>query len=430
MPARLIMIGLDAADTRLVERWMKEGVMPNLARLKDCGVMKKLHSPLGSSDDGLWASFIYGAPIGEHGRYHWAVPLANKSLEMSYKRDGGQIFFWNKLIGQHLRKAIIDIPKCSMPQKLNGIHIADWIVHGRYFDRPTSYPPELAGEVVRRFGAALPSHCGYYQEPLNDADISEIGSNLLESVSRKRAAGLHFLNQEPWDLFLIGLKEAHCGSHILWNLIDKDHIDYDEQQNLKSDEPLKNIFSRLDETIGAFVNAAGSDAEVIVFSTTDIKPNGTLDHLMPEIVEKINKYLGSPICSILPYNDNYGALRINAPRPERGNIAEIVSQRLLELRDIETNKNVIGEITYPAVESRGGRAELLPDVVFAYVSNLNPLAVESSLLGAIRADARKIRPGNHSEGGFLIAKGNRAQELAKNIGALEDIAEMTAAILQ
>lgn len=430
MTARLIMIGLDGADTLLVERWMNEGAMPHLARLKDYGIMKRLNSPLGSSDDGLWASFQYGVPIGEHGRYHWGIPLPNNSLEMSYKQDEGQIFFWNKIIGYHLRKAIIDIPKCSTPQALNGIHLADWIVHGRYFNQPTSYPPEIASEIVRRFGPALPSRCGYFQESLNDANISEIVLNLLESVSRKRAAGLHFLNTEPWDLFLIGFKEAHCACHSFWNLIDKQHIDYDEQRNLKLGEPIKSIFSNLDEAIGELVNAAGFDAEIVVFSTTDMKPNGTLDHLLPKIILKINQYLGMPFCSILPYNDNYGALRINAPKTEKKHIANIVSRRLVELTDVETNKYVIGPITFPSIESRGKRAELLPDLLFAYTSNLNPHTVESSLLGSIRADVRKIRPGNHSEGGFLIAAGNKVKELTKKIKGLENFAEMAAKILK
>ena len=97
---------------------------------------------------------------------------------------------------------------------------------------------------------------------------------------------------------------------------------------------------------------------------------------------------------------------------------------------METNKYVIGPITFPSIESSGKRAELLPDLLFAYTSNLNPHTVESSLLGSIRADVRKIRPGNHSEGGFLIAAGNKAQELTKKIKGLENFAEMAAKILK
>jgi len=123
-------------------------------------------------------------------------------------------------------------------------------------------------------------------------------------------------------------------------------------------------------------------------------------------------------------------LRINAPKTERRHIANIVSKMLSELTDEETKKHAIGVITFPAFESKGKRKELLPDLLFAYTSNLNPHTVESSQLGSIRADVRNIRPGNHSEGGFLIAAGNKVQNLAKNINALEDFAEMTSVILQ
>ncbi len=424
------MIGLDAADTSLIEHWISEGAMPCLADLKARGLMKRLTSSDGSSDDSLWASFQYGLTPAEHGRYHWCMPSQNNSLEMSYKNEVGLKPFWNNLIGDNFRKAVIDIPKCAIPQKLNGIHLADWLVHGTYFDKPTSYPPELANEILERFGPSLPSRCNYFQGPYDDADINEIILNLLESTSRKKAAGLHFLNKESWDLFLIGLKEAHCASHSFWNLIDKNHINYADQRNLKLKEPIKSIFSSLDNAIGELVKAAGPYAEIVIFSTTDMKPNGTLDHLLPKIIDKINQQLGAKFCSILPYNDNYGALRIDTFFPEKKKIAERVSQILGELTDIESRRYVVGKITFPSLENKGKRAGLLPDVLFAYTPNLNPKAVESTELGRIKANIRNIRSGNHSEGGFLIAAGNKIQKLVKNIKALEDFAEVASKILK
>jgi hypothetical protein len=392
-------------------------------------MMKRLTSTPGSSDDGLWASFQYGLTLSEHGRYHWGIPHSNHAIKMAFKEEEGQSFFWNKSLPHHLRKAIIDIPKCKAPEILNGIHLADWITHGRYFDKPMSFPPSLAREVVDLFGESLPSRCGYLQGPFKDSDITEIVSNLQESISRKKAAGLHFLNQEPWDLFLIGFKEAHCVSHSLWNLIDNEHVYYDATRNLKLGEPIKSIFSHLDEALGELVNAAGANAEIVIFSHTDMRPNGTLDHLFPAIIHQINEHLGEALCSMLPYNDNYGALRINAPKSKKKDIANIVSQRLAELRDIDTQQYVIGRVTFPARESSGKRAELLPDLLCAYTPNLNPQAVESRLLGRIKGKVQNIRMGNHSEGGFLIAAGNKIQQLANNISALEDFAEAVAATL-
>ncbi len=429
MSARLLIVGLDAADASLVEHWMNEGSMPHLSKLKDRGIMKQLISPVGSNDDGLWASFQYGTSLAEHGRYHWCTPLPDKLLVMSYKNEVEQKPFWNNLIEDRFRKAIIDIPKCAAPQTLNGIHLADWLVHGRYFDQPCSYPPELATEVVDRFGSSLPSRCGYYQGPYDDMNIAEITANLLESVARKQAAGLHFLNAESWDLFLIGFKEAHCGCHSLWDLTDKQHVNYDELRNLKLGEPIKSIFSNLDNAIGELVKAAGPHAEIVIFSTTDMKPNGTLDHLLPKIIDKINQQLGAKFCSILPYNDNYGALRIDASYMEKKRIAKLVSQRLSELTDVESKKYVTGKITFPSTENIGNRASLLPDVLFAYTPNLNPQTIESALLGRIKGKVRNIRAGNHSEGGFLIAAGNKIQKLADDINALEDFAEVAATIM-
>lgn len=429
MTARLIIIGLDAADGGLVDHWMREGTMPRLAALKARGVMKRLTAPPGSSDDGLWASFQYGVPLGEHGRYHWGIPLSGGALGMAHERDAGRRPFWIELGGRRPRTAVLDIPKCATPQPLNGIHLADWLVHGRYFDPPRSQPDGLAAEIIARFGPALPSRCSYFQEALDDTEIADIVSNLRTSISRKRAAGLHFLDAEAWDLFLIGFKEAHCGCHGLWSLVDEQHADHDAARNLRLGEPLKSIFADLDTAVGDLAAAAGPDAEIAIFSTTDMEPNGTLAHLLPGIVDRINRNLGGRFCVALPYNDNYGAMRIIEPGHDSECIATVIADMLRELVDADSGDPVVGSILHPAAESTGVQAEALPDLLFAYAPNHNPRAVESPRLGRIASEVRGIRPGNHAGGGFLIAAGRETQRLAVNVDALEDFAGMAAAIL-
>lgn len=429
MTARLIMIGLDAMDSGLVDRWMREGAMPCLAALNDRGVVKVLTSPHGSGDDGLWASFQYGVPLGEHGRYHWTIPRPNGTLFMAHERDANRRPFWLDLGDRGLRTAVLDIPKCAKPQPLNGIHLADWLVHGRYFDPPRSQPDELAAEIVARFGSAPHSRCSYNQEAFDDTEITDVVSNLRTSASRKRAAGLHYLNAEAWDLFLIGFKEAHCGSHALWNFVDEQHASYDAARNFRLGEPLKSIFTDLDAAVGDLIAAAGHDAEVVVFSTIDMKSNGTLNHLMPGVVDNINRYLGGRFCEMLPYNDNHGALRIIAQGADGERIAAVIANLLRELVDAESGVQVVRSILRPAVENKGMMARTLPDLLLACSPNCNPRAIKSPSLGLIASDVRGIRPGNHADGGFLIAAGHEAQRLAANVNAMEDFAGMAAAIL-
>lgn len=42
---RLVMIGLDAADTRLVRRWAAEGYLPTLASFFDSGLAAPVETP-------------------------------------------------------------------------------------------------------------------------------------------------------------------------------------------------------------------------------------------------------------------------------------------------------------------------------------------------------------------------------------------------
>ena len=237
-----------------------------------------------NTDDALWASFQYGVPVGEHGRYHYRIQLSIGKFGMAHIEEGDWNPFWRSLTDKGLRVAVLDVPKCPAPRPLSGIHLVDWLVHGRYFGEPKSFPPSLATEIVERFGPAPPSRCGYQQNALSEEDVIEMVGNLRSSVAKKRAAGLWYLAAEPWDLFVIGFKEAHCAGHSLWNFVDVRHAEYDPTRNIRLGEPVRTIFEDIDAAVGELVACAGPGAEVVVFSTGDMEPNGTLEHLMPEIV--------------------------------------------------------------------------------------------------------------------------------------------------
>ena len=456
MTARLLMIALDSADGRLLEEWIVAGALPNLAALSARGTVKRLTAPVGTTDDGLWASFQYGIPVGEHGRYHYRIQLSTGKFGMAHIEEGDRNPFWRNLANQGLRVAVLDVPKCSTPRPLNGIHLVDWLVHGRYFHEPRSYPPSLATEVVERFGPAPPSHCGYHQELLSDEDVIEIVGNLRTSVAKKRAAGLCYLAAEPWDLFVIGFKEAHCAGHGLWNFVDVRHADYDPTGNVRLGGPVRTIFGDLDAAVGELVTCAGPGAEVVVFSTSDMEPNGTLDHLMPEIVNHLNrclcerhasritralrKTLGNlaaatyPCCRVLPYNDNCGALRVRhsgAYRDAawRDRVLQEIETMLQELTDADTGKPVVTSFVRPASDHRGAKASTLPDLLIRYRTNAFPRAVVSPQLGRIEAEPSRMRPGNHASGGLLIAAGSTVARLFDNVDSLEDFALLVNGVL-
>lgn len=454
MTARLLMICLDGADSPLLDRHSANGSLPHLAALRARGRAHRLSSPPGSTDDAIWASFQYAVDVGEHGRYNYRLPLSDGRVGMAHVDEVDRLAFWDELSSQGKRVAIIDVPKCREPRPLNGIHLVDWLVHGRYFTTPRSEPPSLAAEVLERFGPAPPSRCGYEQPFLRDGEIRDIVHNLRTGVALKRSAGLHYLASEPWDLFVIGFKEAHCAGHTFWDL-DINHPAYDPKRHARLGDPLMSILRDIDNAVGDLIAAAGSSAEVVVFSTTDFEPNGGLGHLMPGIVDRLNAHLSAssagPIerlpgasgpalpptdwhCAILPYNENCAALRVtrrsqnpfanahSAAPPDPLLLQEIETQ-LRSLRDAATGQSVVSAITRPSSELKGSRAPNLPDLLIHYTSGVVPRAVVSPSLGRIEVRAKTLtnllkdyarsflrrpllmRPGNHSAGGFLIAAG-------------------------
>lgn len=449
------MIALDATDGRLLDRWSLDGTLPNLSALRARGSTRRLSSPEGSTDDALWASFQYASGPGEHGRYHWQQCRNSGKMGMAHLDETGRESFWNALSFRGLKVAVFDVPKCGSPRPINGIHLVDWLVHGRYFGQPKSYPESLAAEVVEQFGPAPPSRCGYGVPVLSDTEARDMVKNLRTSVARKRAAGLHYLASRQWDLFIIGFKEGHCAGHHLWDLTDPHHANYDKARAARLREPFRTILMDLDSAIGDLVAAAGRDAAIAVFSSTDMEPNSTLSHLMQEVVNRLNWHLGETsldravrrmrrsmrfastggLCELLPYNENCTALRIHPRRGmfrsrhdkgrDKARILEQVEFMLRELTDADTGRPVVAAIDRPSTEHAGTRAAALPDLLVRYAPGTFPRTVVSPQLGSIEATRPHLRPGDHAAGGILMFSGDEVT----GVKGMQDLGNMAAKVL-
>jgi predicted AlkP superfamily phosphohydrolase/phosphomutase len=66
-PKKLIILGFDGADAKLTERWMAEGKLPNLARLRDQGTFSPLRPTIPSQTPVSWSTFSTGLNPGRHG---------------------------------------------------------------------------------------------------------------------------------------------------------------------------------------------------------------------------------------------------------------------------------------------------------------------------------------------------------------------------
>jgi hypothetical protein len=71
---RVVIVGLDGQDPELTEKWMKAGLLPNFARLRQAGCFTRLGTTLPAESPVAWSSFQTGCNPGKHRIYDFLVP--------------------------------------------------------------------------------------------------------------------------------------------------------------------------------------------------------------------------------------------------------------------------------------------------------------------------------------------------------------------
>ncbi len=70
-PARMVILGVDGMDPKLLQQYMQEGVVPNLSRLAATGGFMPLETSNPPQSPVAWSTFITGMDPGSHGIYDY-----------------------------------------------------------------------------------------------------------------------------------------------------------------------------------------------------------------------------------------------------------------------------------------------------------------------------------------------------------------------
>jgi predicted AlkP superfamily phosphohydrolase/phosphomutase len=265
MAARVLALGIDAADPELVEAFARAGTMPNLAALAGRGLQARTRSVDGFFIGATWPSLSTGVSPGRHG-LHYLVQLRPGTYAY-YRPETGALEpyppFWTWLSRAGRRIAVLDVPLTRADPSINGMQIVEWgshdAVHGFH-----TWPLSLEHDIRARFGEhpAL-SPCDAINRTTKG--YTAFVNALMRGVQCKTDLTRHYLQQEEWDLFLQVFTEAHCAGHQCWHLHDAAHPGHDATIARATGDPLKRVYTAIDHGIGDIINDAG-DATIIVFA--------------------------------------------------------------------------------------------------------------------------------------------------------------------
>jgi predicted AlkP superfamily phosphohydrolase/phosphomutase len=185
---KVIVIGIDGMDPQLSESMMREGLLPNLARLRAAGGFSPLGTSIPPQSPVAWANFINGAGPGSHGIFDFVHRHPHQQCAPFYSAaetlpgEGG----WE--IGEHTVQ--LDIwpfnhrPPSTVLRR-QGTPFWEYLdaagIPSTFYDLPSNYPasPSTHGHHRCICGMGTPDVLGSYgtyqffaedgpEEPLNE----------------------------------------------------------------------------------------------------------------------------------------------------------------------------------------------------------------------------------------------------------------------
>lgn len=467
-PTPVLMLGLDAAELSLIERFIAEGKLPALARLRQRGCSGRLHSPALSFAGGVWPSFYTGQDVPWHGIFHnklWR-PDAMR-CEVPTDRWITSRPFWEHLGKHGHRVCIVDVPMIlGKPRPVNGLYLGGWGTHDLISSG--SWPSTLWSELRRRHGRPImpKEHFG----PQTARSLESLAASLLRSTEQMQCIATDLLGRERWDFACVVFGATHRVGHYLWDLseLDGDTLSAPRREALET--ALLRIYQATDHAIARILDQVGDDTLVITFALHGMGPNPGWSDLVPEILEaadhsstgqvprkgllyalrrRLPIHWVRPLIESLPMSvtdrlvslwssrmfdwtvtkqfpvpmDHAGYVRVNLQGRERDGIVAgtgaytetcaAMERFFLGLRDRDTGRRIAQQVVHAFAQAppTASYRDLMPDLIVQWQE---PLATQSRELYCDAARSFRFtvprrlpsgRSGNHTGRGWFIACG-------------------------
>lgn len=319
--APVLAIALDAADWTLIERWARDGTMPNMKRLYEMGARGRITSTVDWLAGTPWPSFYTGKYPPDHG---FLFHLQWRPATMRHERPAHDWLpmtpFYRRFGEFGARVVAIDVPITYAAESLNGVEITSWSTHDKVTP-PTSYPRDELKWIAREIGAEpIRIEQGGVQKVRR---LLRLRDELIESTRRQAALSEALMEREAWDFFIVALGAAHRAGHKLWDRSSVEDLTSDE--SAEYDGALREVYIACDEAVGRILKGAGPAATVLCFALHGMETNRSRFDLVPGMLERVLAG-GDPKRPGASSRPLLGGLRSNIPLEWRS----AIKQRLPE----------------------------------------------------------------------------------------------------
>jgi predicted AlkP superfamily phosphohydrolase/phosphomutase len=254
---RTVVVGLDGASWRLLDPWIADGTLPNLAALREESAWAETESCLPPVTFPNWKCYSAGKDPGGLGVFWFEhVDLENERIDVAKGGDFKTAELWDYLADDGQRPGVVNMPTMFPPRDIGGPVVAGGpdAVQGEYRSIDSGYaaPKELEDELHDRFDYQV------HPDPLlsgNDERGAEVDA-ILDVLDSRFEVALHLLETRELDFVHVTLFYLNVLQHFFWD-----------------DEPTKRAWELVDEWIGELT--AMDDLNLVLMSDHGSGPTTT-----------------------------------------------------------------------------------------------------------------------------------------------------------
>ncbi len=153
---RTFVLGLDGASWRLLEPWLDDGTLPNVAALRERGTWAESRSCLPPVTFPNWKCYSSGKDPGGFGVFWFErVDLEAGEIAVCNGSDFDTPELWDYLNDEGLSAGVLNMPSTYPPRGIDALMVSGGpdAVAGEYrsIDQGYAHPPELEDELESRF---------------------------------------------------------------------------------------------------------------------------------------------------------------------------------------------------------------------------------------------------------------------------------------
>jgi predicted AlkP superfamily phosphohydrolase/phosphomutase len=268
---RVLVFGIDGADYELTLKMFDEGLLPNLASMREAGAFGPLPSIPPMLSPALWTTVATGKNRAKHGIFGFTAGESNEGEQELHSSRMLQVRrVWDIAGDAGWTVGVLNWWVTWPATRVNGYLVSNmWPTSENMVDElkrkhrrlpadlplvqaytTSTYPPELLAEIER----FVVHDADISAEELANLKLSRKGYEYIwdfPEMKSRTAAGLHLYKTRQPDLCLV----------YYWIL---DHVSH--QYFASDQEPVRRVYQMLDEILGKYRDLAGPDTLTVVLS--------------------------------------------------------------------------------------------------------------------------------------------------------------------